>query len=49
MSPASDRLVKEHLGLSIGQTLKTWTVREGLVSVTGLADVLVIGLVVGGI
>ncbi|WP_258072373.1 GntP family permease [Rathayibacter sp. AY1E9] len=42
-------LVKEYLGLSIGQTLKTWTVMECLVSVTGLAGVLLIGLFVGGI
>ncbi|MWV49626.1 gluconate transporter [Rathayibacter sp. VKM Ac-2803] len=42
-------LVKEYLGLSIGQTLKTWTVMECLVSVTGLAGVLIIGLFVGGL
>lgn len=41
--------MKEHLGLSIDQTLKTWTVMECLVSVTGIAGVLVIGFVVGGI
>ncbi|MBF4462566.1 MULTISPECIES: GntP family permease [unclassified Rathayibacter] len=41
-------LVKEYLGLSIGQTLTTWTVMECLVSVTGLAGVLIISAFVGG-
>ncbi len=35
-------LVKEYFGLSIPQTLKSWTVLECLISVTGLAGVLVI-------
>lgn len=37
-------LIKEYFGLSIPQTLKTWTVLECLISVSGLAGVLVLGL-----
>ncbi len=39
-------LVKEYFGLDIGQTLKSWTVLECLISVVGLAGVLLLGLVV---
>ena len=39
-------LIKEYFGLSIPQTLKSWTVLECLISVTGLASVLVLGLFV---
>ncbi|WP_314853560.1 gluconate:H+ symporter [uncultured Microbacterium sp.] len=39
-------LIKEYFGLSIPQTLKSWTVLECLISVTGLAGVLVLGLFV---
>ena len=39
-------LVKEYFGLSVGQTLKTWSLMETLLSVTGLVFVLLIGLVV---
>lgn len=39
-------MVKEYLGLSVGQTLKTWTVLECLISVTGLAGALALSLVV---
>ena len=39
-------LVKGYLGTSIGQTLKTWTVMECLISVCGLAGVLLLSLVV---
>lgn len=39
-------MVKEYLGLDIGQTLKTWTVLECLISVVGLAGVLLLGLAV---
>ncbi|MGO4536652.1 GntP family permease [Leifsonia sp. 2MCAF36] len=42
-------LVKEYLGLSIPQTLKSWTVLECLVSIVGLAGVLVLSLFVGGL
>lgn len=35
-------LIKEYFGLNIPQTLKTWTVLECVISVTGLAGVLVI-------
>lgn len=35
-------LIKEYFGLNIPQTLKTWTVLECIISVTGLAGVLVI-------
>lgn len=39
-------LIKEYFGLSIGQTLKSWTVLECLISVTGLAGVMLLSLVV---
>lgn len=39
-------LIKEYFGLSIPQTLKSWTVLECLISVTGLAGVFVLGLFV---
>ena len=39
-------LVKEYLGLTVGQTLRTWSVMETLISVLGLAGVLLIALVV---
>jgi gluconate:H+ symporter, GntP family len=39
-------LVKEYFGLSVGQTLKTWSLMETLLSVTGLAFVLLLGIVV---
>lgn len=42
-------LVKEYLGLTIPQTLKSWTVLECLVSLVGLAGVLVLSLFVGGL
>jgi GntP family gluconate:H+ symporter len=35
-------LVKEYLGTSIAQTLKTWTVMECIISVCGLGGVLVL-------
>ncbi len=41
-------LVKEYLGLSISQTFKTWSVLECLVSITGLAGVMIISVFVGG-
>ena len=39
-------LVKEYFGLSVGQTIKTWSLMETVLSVTGLVFVLLIGLVV---
>ena len=39
-------LVKEYFGLSVGQTLKTWSLMETLLSVTGLAFVLLLGAIV---
>jgi len=39
-------LIKEYFGLDIGQTLKSWTVLECLISVVGLAGVLLLGLVI---
>ena len=33
-------LVKEYFGLSLGETLKTWSVTETIISVVGLAGVL---------
>ncbi|XGU21548.1 hypothetical protein ACETU7_18155 [Rhodococcus sp. 3Y1] len=35
-------LVKEYLGVSVVQNLKTWTVMECIISVSGLAGVLVL-------
>lgn len=39
-------LVKEYFGLSVGQTIKSWSAMETLLSVTGLVIVLLVGLVV---
>jgi gluconate:H+ symporter, GntP family len=39
-------LVKEYLGLTVGETLKTWSVMETIISVCGLIGVLLISLVV---
>jgi GntP family gluconate:H+ symporter len=39
-------LIKEYFGLDIGQTLKSWTVLECLISVVGLVGVLLLGLVI---
>ena len=39
-------LVKGYLGTSIGQTLKTWTVMECLISVCGLVGVLLLSIVI---
>jgi GntP family gluconate:H+ symporter len=40
-------LIKEYFGLSIPQTLKSWSIMECLISVTGLVGVLIIGAFVG--
>ena len=39
-------LVKEYFGLSVGQTLKTWSAMETVLSVTGLVFVLLLSIVV---
>ena len=38
-------LVKEYFGLTVGQTIKTWSIMETLISVVGLVFVLLLGLV----
>jgi GntP family gluconate:H+ symporter len=35
-------MVKEYFGLSVGETLKTWSVMETITSVVGLAGVMVL-------
>ncbi|MFT4258099.1 GntP family permease [Microbacterium sp.] len=39
-------LVKEYFGMTVGQTFKTWSLMECVVSVVGLIGVLLLGLVV---
>ena len=39
-------LVKEYFGLSVGQTLKSWSLMETLLSVSGLVFVLLLGVVI---
>lgn len=39
-------LVKEYFGLSVGQTIKTWSLMETVLSVTGLICVLLLSLVI---
>ena len=39
-------LVKEYFGLSVGQTLKSWSVMETVLSVSGLVFVLLLNLVI---
>ena len=38
-------LVKEYFGMTVGQTIKTWSVMETIISVVGLIFVLLLGLV----
>ena len=38
-------LVKEYFGLTVGQTIKTWSVMETIISVVGLIFVVLLGLV----
>ncbi|MEU8530456.1 MULTISPECIES: gluconate:H+ symporter [Streptomyces] len=38
-------LVKEYFGLSVGQTIKTWSVMETIISVVGIVFVLLLSLV----
>ncbi|WP_102926205.1 gluconate:H+ symporter [Streptomyces noursei] len=39
-------MVKEYFGMDVGQTLKTWSVMETLISVVGIVGVLLLSLVV---
>ena len=39
-------LVKEYFGMTVGQTIKTWSVMETVLSVIGLVFVLLLGLVI---
>ncbi len=39
-------LVKEFFGMTVGQTIKTWSIMETVLSVTGLVLVLLLGIVV---
>ncbi|MFC7218890.1 gluconate:H+ symporter [Streptomyces polyrhachis] len=39
-------LVKEYFGMSVGQTLKTWSVMETIISVVGIIFVLLLSLIV---
>lgn len=38
-------LVKEYFGMTVGQTIKTWSVMETIISVVGLGFVLLLSLV----
>ncbi len=40
-------LIKEYFGLSIPQTLKSWSVMECVISVVGLAGAMILGVFVG--
>src|SRR5205085_12412947 len=39
-------LVKEYFGMTVGETIKSWSVMETIISVTGLVGVLVLNVVV---
>jgi GntP family gluconate:H+ symporter len=39
-------LVKEYFGMTVGQTLKTWSVMETIISVCGLVFVLLLNVIV---
>jgi GntP family gluconate:H+ symporter len=39
-------LVKEYFGLSVGQTIKSWSLMETVLSVSGLIFVLLLGVVI---
>jgi GntP family gluconate:H+ symporter len=39
-------LVKEYFGLTVGQTLKSWSVMETVISVMGLAMTLLLSLII---
>ena len=39
-------LVKEYFGMTVGQTFKTWSLMETILSVTGLLSVMLLSLVI---
>jgi GntP family gluconate:H+ symporter len=39
-------LVKEYFGMSVGQTVKSWSLMETILSVSGLVFVLLLNLVI---
>ena len=39
-------LVNQYFGMTVGQTIKTWSVMESLLSVVGFVLVLLLGLVI---
>jgi GntP family gluconate:H+ symporter len=39
-------LVKEYFGMNVGQTIKSWSLMETVISVTGLGFVLLVSLLV---
>jgi GntP family gluconate:H+ symporter len=39
-------LVKEYFGMTVGQTIKTWSVMETIISVVGFACVLILDIFV---
>ena len=39
-------MVKGYFGLSVGQTIKTWSIMETLLSVTGLVFTLLLNLII---
>ncbi|ETJ05893.1 MAG: GntP family gluconate:proton (H+) symporter, partial [Actinomyces urogenitalis DORA_12] len=40
-------LVKEYFGMSVGQTFKTWSLMETILSVVALAVITVLALILG--
>ncbi|HEY7273145.1 MAG TPA: SLC13 family permease [Actinoplanes sp.] len=40
-------LVKEYFGMTVGQTIKTWSVMETIISIVGFACVLILNIFVG--
>ena len=47
VSDAGFRLVKETFGMTVGETVRTWSIMETIISVVGIVLVLVASLVVG--
>jgi GntP family gluconate:H+ symporter len=39
-------MVKEFFGMTVGQTIKSWSIMETVLSVTGLVFVLLLGIVI---
>ncbi len=46
VSDAGFWLVKEYFGMTVGETIKSWSVMETIISVVGLGGVLLLNLVV---